>query len=1825
MAERVYAPRRISGDRGGLQRKAPLRIGEPDDRFEREADRVADAVIRGRTASRPGLSVSRIPLAQVQRDNGEPKSEEEKYKEAAQKVGEAFLQTDVGKKLKEQAEQDPLVKGAKEAGESFIGTLPGKVITGAAAVGTVSALAATHKELPAQIPEIPLDKITPGLKVKIAYEGPVDQPTKAMITFSYTEQIAGGKKPAKTKTEIQREENARMAAELAKFRAGLRYAPGTPEAERQEEEEEALKRAVFSRVGKLPEFGKPKTLPVLGPSPLTPFPAPSYGFKPKPFSLLDEELKLKPLDEAGETKEEKKKEEGAAVQRKATAHHAAGSAPAVVRNALQTPGRPLDAATRADMEQRFGCDFGDVRVHTDAHAERSARAVSARAYTFGGEVVFAAGEYSPYTAEGRRLLAHELAHVVQQQGRQDAASAAPAIRRKVDERLQSPAEVLREALKGDDDDVRDLTTASQWPSVKLTAEEAATLLVLLLEGSTLDDDEIAGLAVLRKAIALRLLDDTLGKLSDKRRFRQLLDDYHGDEYRLLLDVLSKHIERLNIKAIYLDAFIAMWWVREHEERAIVVLLERTAANDLFALLTRKDRQKELRDAIDSDALSVRYEKIAGKVNELRQADLAAQLKKIFSAKAKTSQAAGKRTPDEVNRLLVAAADDLTNELLDYRDKLRKALAAREPDDDAIAEINKDFEARLGFLLERKQAEFDLELKYSVEFNRLLRDARGRSWTLADLKEIDKILAQIPPEILSANPRFRAIRRAGEDPKVAGQAPKSGAAIKLFGSLTLGTTAHELGHVISYDDGEKLQKEFNQQFGWEELSAADFTRLVPERKEREKLLGKLDDDRAKEREKKGDRHAHGKHFYRHDRYDKQGYLRHPKEACFISDYAATDRYDDFAESFEAYLTDPANLHEKCADKYAFMRGKVFVRYLFGKLAAGVLSDFDKERDEGLKGLALPVGLPGALRGGHLAKLREALEKELDATAGRLEARALGEKPSDKMKRVPLSGTEARDAAKPYRQRLTDLLGLLAHVVKPWQAFSSEVDQFAGAAPSKYHTSALLLRLQLLKSFREDALALIDPYAVRILAGEHIQLAAWPPMDALGAKYRKAAGVAAKYLPVHEASYLEDFQARTAAAFASTEEEEVGAVAWKILRRYPQGDPRRQKLKNYILQQRAELGKQTEKLRSEILEQVKAGVPPKQAKLTTPQSLLKAYERDIRDFIKREGLQLQRQADPAAAGGAAAAPLVEPTLHGPGTELPLHVRAGMERRFGYDFSRVRVHADTRAAAAAKSAGALAYTVGSHVVFAAGQYQPLGRTGRRLLAHELTHVVQQGAAPPLGRAAGAQERRLLRDAAAGTQQAGPAVDREIVDLPEPAEEETAEPQAAPPAAMPEARLPVAAPDHATEREAAQIAERIAREESEETLPHVAERLAPGNTVSRDNVPKPGQPVRKDIAFVMGSDKPKSKNRFYTAAKKYFKANLAGVELIDDPKIRDLAAVFSYLARRGEAVGTLYIISHAADDGTLSFPLQPGDKDRKVDYRELRDALKTSPGLFKLPEGLVDESTTVRIKGCRLGQSERMLGVIGAAFGAGRVIAPKHRQYYGYQTTAPGKGRKAEETTYEGFKTYFIERLGEASLTRDEQLDAFAVKYANLARADWETLVPKKGSKVARKVERREALSFSFTDPADDKQALAQAKKQFAASNEKFIPAKMVGSAETPKPFELTLSGGSKKTFKGKAVKYSFEDAKGDTGYLTYDVPADETEIVEAAKADESVPEAYDWSLQKTRAGATATYTVLGVRTVYSLDRYIVARLGREPEVKRLHAPPEAAPEYYGEAAKP
>jgi Domain of unknown function (DUF4157) len=147
-------------------------------------------------------------------------------------------------------------------------------------------------------------------------------------------------------------------------------------------------------------------------------------------------------------------DEESALQRKESggAAEAPVTSPPIVHQALSSPGQPLDAETRAYFEPRFGHDFSGVRIHTGGDAVSATHAVRARAFTLGDRIAFSAGQYSPRSETGRRLLAHELTHVAQQ------------------ERLGHSSEKMllqREPIEGDD--------ACSQPPLMMTEDEGCSL------------------------------------------------------------------------------------------------------------------------------------------------------------------------------------------------------------------------------------------------------------------------------------------------------------------------------------------------------------------------------------------------------------------------------------------------------------------------------------------------------------------------------------------------------------------------------------------------------------------------------------------------------------------------------------------------------------------------------------------------------------------------------------------------------------------------------------------------------------------------------------------------------------------------------------------------------------------------------------------------------------------------------------------------------------------------------------------------------------------------------------------------------------------------------------------------------------------------------------------------------------------------------------------------------------------------------------------------------------------------------------------------------
>src|ERR1043166_430673 len=138
--------------------------------------------------------------------------------------------------------------------------------------------------------------------------------------------------------------------------------------------------------------------------------------------------------------------------------------PPIVHELLRSPGQPLDIETRAFFEQRFGHDFSEVRVHTDARAAESAEAVDALAYTVGRHIAFGSGQYAPGSSAARRLLAHELTHVVQQ------SQSAPGS----NWRLKLSGASAREELEANE--TADSIFGGRWNSPRVTASATAGLL-----------------------------------------------------------------------------------------------------------------------------------------------------------------------------------------------------------------------------------------------------------------------------------------------------------------------------------------------------------------------------------------------------------------------------------------------------------------------------------------------------------------------------------------------------------------------------------------------------------------------------------------------------------------------------------------------------------------------------------------------------------------------------------------------------------------------------------------------------------------------------------------------------------------------------------------------------------------------------------------------------------------------------------------------------------------------------------------------------------------------------------------------------------------------------------------------------------------------------------------------------------------------------------------------------------------------------------------------------------------------------------------------------
>lgn len=226
------------------------------------------------------------------------------------------------------------------------------------------------------------------------------------------------------------------------------------------------------------------------------------------------------------------------------------AAAAAVQSTLAGGGAPLEPATRQFMESRFGHDFGSVRIHADAQAAASAQSVGARAYTVGEDLVFNRGQYEPATPAGRHLLAHELAHVVQQGGGNGLMQRELLSAKDLDdfETDDFPVKTLETYLAThgpgkieDDNDSDDkarrivrLWKNKQAPFTQLSAQHKILLIQEMQSGYTGNDDERGILALLLDAPPADLT-----AIFAAINPNELDSDFHGDEEDTLRDFFDQ--------------------------------------------------------------------------------------------------------------------------------------------------------------------------------------------------------------------------------------------------------------------------------------------------------------------------------------------------------------------------------------------------------------------------------------------------------------------------------------------------------------------------------------------------------------------------------------------------------------------------------------------------------------------------------------------------------------------------------------------------------------------------------------------------------------------------------------------------------------------------------------------------------------------------------------------------------------------------------------------------------------------------------------------------------------------------------------------------------------------------------------------------------------------------------------------------------------------------------------------------------------------------------------------------------------------------------------
>jgi hypothetical protein len=253
-------------------------------------------------------------------------------------------------------------------------------------------------------------------------------------------------------------------------------------------------------------------------------------------------------------------------------------APPIVHQALNSPGKRLDSATRGYMERRLGHDFGKVRIHAGDTETKSAEAIGALAYTVGSDVVFGKDQYSPHTASGRKLIAHELTHVVQQSGTVDLRRPQRLAIGAADDAFERQAEMAARSL-AQSTPTRTAPSLSRTPAVQRLGAGFAFLRFFGIEAGDFSEGDLT--EYLDRIAKNRQCDCGLFKFLSDDMARDIVKRWGVGEYKLDQDY--KGVPTVEIKRILIQELLSGVTTGPDEE-AIIKILEKSAAEQVKQLL-----------------------------------------------------------------------------------------------------------------------------------------------------------------------------------------------------------------------------------------------------------------------------------------------------------------------------------------------------------------------------------------------------------------------------------------------------------------------------------------------------------------------------------------------------------------------------------------------------------------------------------------------------------------------------------------------------------------------------------------------------------------------------------------------------------------------------------------------------------------------------------------------------------------------------------------------------------------------------------------------------------------------------------------------------------------------------------------------------------------------------------------------------------------------------------------------------------------------------------------------------------------------------------------